>query len=90
MLLKLFVTGKTPRSRKTIDNVKSAFKARLSENAIPEVIDVLDRPQQAQEEEVLVTPTLIRLIPTSVRRLIGDFSDGNKAFDLLDFGGETS
>ena len=90
VLLKLFVTGKTPRSIKAIDNVKSAFEARLSENAILEVIDVLDRPQQAQEEEVLVTPTLIRLVPTPVRRLIGDFSDGNKAFDLLDLDGETS
>jgi len=90
VFLKLFVAGKTARSRKTIDSIKNAFEARLAENGTLEIIDVLDEPKQAQEEQVLVTPTLIRLIPTPVRRLIGDFSDGNKALDLLILGGEAS
>ena len=90
VVLKLFVTGKTSRSREAIDSIRNAFEARVSENGILEVIDVLDKPQQAREEEILVTPTLIRLMPKPVRRLIGDFSDGNKAFELLDLGGETS
>ena len=90
VFLKFFVTGKTPRSRDAIDSIKNAFEARLSENGILEIIDVLDKPQQAQAESVLVTPTLIRLVPTPVRRVIGDFSDAKKAFDLLDLGDEPS
>ena len=90
VILKLFVAGKTSRSREAVESIKNAFDVRLSESGNLEVIDVLEKPQRAQEERILVTPTLIRLLPTPVRRLIGDFSDGKKALDLLIPGGEAS
>ncbi len=88
VFLKLFVTGKTERSRKAIDGIKSAFDAYLGENGTLEIIDVLQNPQLADAEKVMATPTLIRMIPTPVRRLIGDFSDGKRVFNLLELGGE--
>lgn len=84
VFLKLFVAGNTARSIEAIDGIKVAFHAYLEDRGTLEVIDVLEKPELAVEENVLATPTLIRLLPVPIRRLIGDFSDGKKAFDLLD------
>lgn len=84
VFLKLFVAGNSIRSKKAIDGITMAFHAYLEDKGTLEVIDVLEKPQLAEAENVLATPTLIRLLPVPVRRLIGDFSDGKKAFDLLD------
>jgi len=89
VFLKLFVAGKTARSQKAIDGVKSAFDAFLKEKGTLQIIDVFESPQLAEAEKVMATPTLIRLVPTPVRRLIGDFSDGKKVFRLLNLDGET-
>ena len=86
--LKLFVAGKTSRSRQAIEGIRSAFEETLSEKGTLEIIDLLEQPQLAEEAQVLATPTLIRLFPTPVRRLIGDLSDGKKAFALLELGDE--
>ena len=88
VLLKLFVAGKTARSKKAIAGITVIFDACLKDKGTLEIIDVLKEPQLAAEENVMATPTLIRLSPIPVRRLIGDFSDGKKAFDLLDLTGE--
>lgn len=84
VVLKLFVAGKTTRSIRAIEGVTLAFDECLKEMGTLEIIDLLEQPQLAEKEQVLATPTLIRLLPTPVRRVIGDFSDGMKAFDLLE------
>jgi circadian clock protein KaiB len=83
VLLKLFVAGKTDRSKKAIAGITVVFDACLKDKGTLEIIDVLKKPHMAAEENVLATPTLIRVLPEPVRRLIGDFSDGRRAFDLL-------
>ncbi len=90
VFLKLFVAGKRSRSRKAIEGITEAFDACLKGKGTLEIIDILEQPQLAEEEQVLATPTLIRLLPTPVRRVIGDFSDGMKAFDLLELRDEKS
>jgi circadian clock protein KaiB len=49
-----------------------------------EVIDVLEKPQLAEDEKILATPTLIKKLPAPVRRLIGDLSDTEKVLLGLD------
>jgi len=87
VVLKLFVAGKTTRSIRAIEGVTLAFDECLKEMGTLEIIDLLEQPQLADEAQVLATPTLIRLSPTPVRRVIGDFSDGKKALDLLELKG---
>jgi circadian clock protein KaiB len=48
------------------------------------VIDVLERPQLAEDEKILATPTLIKVLPSSLRRLIGDLSDTENVLLGLD------
>ena len=88
MSLKLFVAGKTARSKQAIDGVTAALDGKFGGKGRLEIIDVLESPQLAEEAQILATPTLIRLFPTPARRLIGDFSDGEKALALLAPGDE--
>jgi circadian clock protein KaiB len=48
------------------------------------IIDVLERPQLAEDERILVTPTLIKPLPLPSRRVIGDLSDMDKVLSELD------
>lgn len=73
--LKLFVTGQTLRSSRAIINLRRICEEELGTGYELDVIDVLERPQLAEEERILATPTLIKKFPLPVRRIIGDLSD---------------
>jgi circadian clock protein KaiB len=48
------------------------------------VIDVLKNPQLAEEDKILATPTLAKVLPPPVRKIIGDLSDREKVLIGLD------
>lgn len=83
-LLKLYVTGKTPRSERAIFNLKEICENELAGNYKLQVIDVLESPQLAEDDRILVTPTLIKLLPPPIRRIIGDLSDKEQVLIGLD------
>ena len=74
-LLKLFITGQTIRSGHAITNLRRILEKELGTGYELVIIDVLERPQDAEHEKILATPTLIRESPPPVRRIIGDLSD---------------
>ncbi len=85
-LLKLFVTGRTQRSQEAVRNLRAIYKRLLSENFDMIVIDVLENPDQAEEERILATPTLIYVTGEpgeGGRRIIGDLSDTEEVLRLL-------
>ena len=88
--LKLYVAGETVRSARAIAGIKTLFEEFLGGRGTLEIIDALKTPPLAAEAGVMVTPTLIILAPSPTRRLIGDFSNGKRVFDLLALGGEDS
>lgn len=77
-LLKLYVTGTSPRTRVAIDNLKRICESDLKDLYELEIIDVLQFPQLAEDERILATPTLIKQLPPPLRRVIGDLSDKEK------------
>jgi circadian clock protein KaiB len=77
-LLKLFITGQTPRSVRAIANLKRICEEELQGQYEMVIIDTLERPQLAEEENVLATPMLIKQLPPPLRRIIGDLSDVDK------------
>jgi circadian clock protein KaiB len=83
-LLRLFITGKTIKSEQCIANLQSICEKDLHGEYELEVIDVLERPQLAEDDKILATPTLIKKLPPPVRRLIGDLSDAEKVLLGLD------
>ncbi len=83
-VLKLYVTGQTANSQKAIENLKSVLKTELNGLYSLEVIDVLKNPQLAEEDKILATPTLAKVLPAPVRKIIGDLSDIEKVLLGLD------
>ena len=82
--LKLYISGKTPRSEKAIRNLQKICEENIDEHYEIEIIDILEHPQLAEDERILATPTLIKSLPPPLRRLIGDLSETEKVLVGLD------
>ncbi|MGA2468974.1 MAG: circadian clock protein KaiB [Thermodesulfobacteriota bacterium] len=87
-LLKLFVTGQTPRSELAIGNLRRICEEEFQNEYELIVIDVLRRPQLAEDEKILATPTVIKELPPPIRRIIGDLSEKAKVLLGLDLVGQ--
>ena len=87
-LLKLFVTGQTPRSELAIENLRRICEEEFSNEYELIVVDILKRPQLAEDEKILATPTVIKELPPPIRRIIGDLSGKEKVLLGLDLVGQ--
>ena len=74
-VLRLFVAGMTSRSQRTIGNLRAICAAYLGDRVDLEVVDIYQNPKQAEVDQVVAAPTLLKLRPLPVRRIIGDLSD---------------
>jgi circadian clock protein KaiB len=83
-VLRLYVTGMTPRSIKAIENIKKICEENLQGRYELEVIDIYQQPECAKKEELLAAPTLIKKLPLPLRRFIGDMSDKERILVGLD------
>ena len=81
--LTLFVTGHGVRSQIAVANLRRLCDG-LNAQCELTIVDVLERPQLAEEEKILATPTVIRRRPLPLRRVIGDLSDPEKVMLWLD------
>ncbi len=87
-VLKLFITGRTNRSQEAVRNLRAIYDEHFSANYDLAVVDVLENPEQAEEERILATPTLIRYSPEGSRRIIGDLSNTEEVMKLLHIEGK--
>jgi circadian clock protein KaiB len=74
-VLRLCVSGMTPRSRDALINLKQICDAYLDGHYQLEVIDLYQQPALAAAHQIIATPTLLKSYPPPLRRLIGDLSD---------------
>ena len=77
-VLRLFVTGMTPRSTRAIRAVRTLCEQRLKDRFTLEIVDVYQQPQLIQGEQIFATPTLIKYQPAPLRRIIGDMTDTHR------------
>lgn len=77
-VLRLYVTGTTPRSSRAIENIKHICEEHLPGRYDLEVIDIYANPAAAGEAQVIAAPTLVKLLPEPLRRVIGDLTDHAK------------
>lgn len=82
--IKLYVTGQTPRSEQAFANLRRICEEELRGQYELIVIDVLERPQLAEDEKILATPTVVKELPHPIRRIIGDLSDSERVLLGLD------
>ena len=83
-IIKLYITGQTPRSLRAIENLRRICDTELSGQYDLVVIDVLERPQLAEDEKILATPMVVKELPPPIRRIIGDLSDTERVLLGLD------
>ena len=83
-VLRLYVTGETPRSRAAITAVDALCKEHLQGRYDLEVIDVYKHPHLAREDQLVALPMLVKKLPAPLRHLIGNLSDLEKVLLGMD------
>ena len=83
-ILRLYVAGQTPNSLIAFDNLRKICEEHLESKYTIEVIDLLKHPQLAKDHQIIAVPTLIRKLPTPVKKIIGNLSNTEKVLVGLD------
>ena len=83
-VLRLYVTGMTPRSIRAVQNVRAICEEHLQGHYDLEVIDIYQQPTLAEGEQIIATPTLIKKLPLPLRKVIGDMSSTERVLLGLD------
>ena len=83
-ILKLYIAGNTHSSKKALLTLKTILEERFNGIYALKVIDVKENPQLAEEDKIMATPTLSKVLPPPVRKIIGDLSDREKVLIGLD------
>jgi circadian clock protein KaiB len=73
--LRLYITGNSPHSVQAVSNINALCRDHLAERHEIEIVDVLNEPQRALSDGVMLTPTLVKLFPPPVCKLRGSLSD---------------
>ena len=81
--LRLYVTGATPRSTLAIANTRHICDTYLHGRYELEVVDIYQQKPAAGDEPIFAAPTLVKLSPLPLKRLIGDMSDRRKVLHGL-------
>lgn len=81
--LQLFIFGKSGKSETAIRNLQHICRTYLGDSCLIEVIDLSERPEMGNQEQILAIPTLIIRHPAPGHRIIGDLSETAKVLALL-------
>lgn len=82
--LTLYVAGQTPKSIEAFTNLKELCETHLKGKYIINVIDLVQNPELAKEDQVLAIPTLVRKLPEPVKKIIGTLANEEKVLVGLD------
>ncbi|MHB8521211.1 MAG: circadian clock KaiB family protein [Limisphaerales bacterium] len=83
-ILHLYVAGMTPTAQRALANIRAICGEHLGGKYSLEVIDLLERPALAENQQIFAVPTLVRQLPPPLRKIIGDLSDTEKVVVGLD------
>lgn len=83
-VLRLYVTGKAPSSLRAIAKVREVCERYLRGRYKLQVIDIYQQPALAEEDQIIVAPTLVRKSPGPLRKVFGDLSDRDRILLGLD------
>lgn len=76
--LRLYVAAQAPNSVRAIANVRALCDQHFPSAHEIEIVDLLEHPERALADGIIVTPTLLKLAPLPVQRVIGSLSDTNR------------
>lgn len=73
--LRLYIAGQTPKSVMALSNITKYCNEHLEGKYTIEIIDLLKTPQLAEGDQIFAIPTLVRMVPEPIRKIIGDLSN---------------
>jgi circadian clock protein KaiB len=76
--LRLYVAGQSPKSLKAYANLMRLCEEQLDSRYDIEIVDLVENPQLAAGDEIVAIPTLVRRLPSPMRKIIGDLSDSDR------------
>jgi circadian clock protein KaiB len=76
--LRLYVAGESPKSLLAFANLKRMCREHLDQPYEIEIVDLLKNPLLARGDEIIAIPTLVRRLPSPMRKIIGDLSDTDR------------
>jgi circadian clock protein KaiB len=76
--LRLYVAGESAASLTAFANLKTLCETHLKDRYEIEIVDLLEHPRLARGDEIVAIPTLVRQLPTPIRKIIGDLSDTDR------------
>jgi len=88
-ILRLYVAGQSPKAVTALANLKVICEEQLKGKYHIELIDLLEKPQLARDDQILAVPTLVRKLPEPVRSIIGDLSNTERVLVGLDLIGRS-
>lgn len=74
-VLRLYVSGASPRSTEAITKIKDICEEYLHDHYDLEVIDIYQQPQLATQQQIIAAPTLVKEAPGTLRKMIGNLSN---------------
>ena len=80
---RLYVAGDALNSAQALANLKALCRTHLPDRHEIEVVDVFRNPERALADGIFMTPTLVKLAPAPVRRIIGTLSRTQPVLDAL-------
>jgi circadian clock protein KaiB len=81
--MRLYIANSAPNSVRAIANLDAICKEHLKENFRLEIIDVLEYPQRALDDGILVTPSLNKVSPSPSAKIVGNLSDKSSVLHAL-------
>jgi circadian clock protein KaiB len=80
---RLYVADETMNSAQATANLHALCQTHLPDRHEIEVVDVFKEPQRAILEGIRMTPTLLRLAPLPIRRIVGTLMDTQRVLETL-------
>ena len=82
--LRLYVAGRTPKSATALENLRRFCDEHMAGRYEIEVIDLVENPRLAKDDQIVALPTLVRKLPEPLRRIIGTLGDAERLLVGLD------
>jgi circadian clock protein KaiB len=83
VVLRLYIANNAPNSRRAVANLAAICKQHLEDNFKLEIVDVLETPLRALADGILVTPSLTKVSPSPVAKIVGNLSDKGSVLRAL-------
>ncbi|MGH7902018.1 MAG: circadian clock KaiB family protein [Thermodesulfobacteriota bacterium] len=80
---KIYIAGQTPKSSYTVERFEQFLKNKFKDQYSLKIIDILQNPEMAEEDKIIATPSVVKVLPKPSRKIFGDLSDEERVIKAL-------